>query len=127
VAGDGFEALASALLDASARYATAGESFAEAVARFQSRSQVPDNAWGRLAGAGTIASQYEEFRRQIVMDLTKVYKALAAGAVNLAAAGALYAATDAAVAAQVRDMLKTGFSEQQIGTVQKLDSPPPQG
>jgi uncharacterized protein YukE len=123
VEDDGFEVLASALMDASARYKSAGETLAQSLARFQSASDVADSSWGNLPGAGTTASHYEEFRRHIIKDLTKIYKQLATGAVNLAASGVRYRATDAAVAALVQGLMQTGFSEQQIASVEKLDAP----
>jgi uncharacterized protein YukE len=120
VEDDGFEVLTSALMDASAKYASAGESLAQSLARFQSASELPPSVWGRLPGAGTMASHYEEFRSQVVRDLTTMHKALASGAASLAASGVRYRATDAAVAALVEGLLKTGFSEQQIAALEKL-------
>jgi uncharacterized protein YukE len=122
VEDDGYEVLTSALMDASAKYASAGESLAQSLARFQSATELSPSVWGRLPGAGPMASHYEEFRRQIITDLAKMHKALASGAASLAASGVRYRATDAAVAALVQGLMKTGFSEQQIATVEKLDA-----
>jgi uncharacterized protein YukE len=122
VASDGFEVLTGALLEASPKYRAASASLAQCLAQFKSASALDDSVWGRVPGAAIMSSQYEEFRSQVIKDLTSMYKALVTGAVNLASSAASYRAADAAIAELAQGLLEAGFSEQQIASAERLDA-----